>query len=265
MPHLIIERFRLFPDFLTSPRAAGRLESKSENAKAGAYLLEAAGASASFTFIAGSICFIPQYADNIATLFAGCVLFIIGSAIYCFICTATLSEALLRGVSNYEIWENAMYLAGSVLYVVGSVLYIPSRVDIIEMSMVSVALSQVCDLSNIKDRQYFGTVLFIAGSLLFVVAAFVNALNPRRSDETSSRLVTGTTSCYMIGSLLFAVGSVTFLPKFGCTLDLLALGAWCFIWGSSLFLLGDLLSFCRVVHHYNSIGDKGSDQRSLIA
>lgn len=266
MPHLIIERFRLFPDFFTSPRATGRLESRTENAKAGAYLLEAAGAAASCIFIAGSICFVPQYADNVATLFAGCILFIIGSAIYCFICTATLSEALLSSrCSNWEIWENGMYLAGSVLYVVGSVLYLPTRVDIIEMSMMSVSLSQVCALSNIKDRQYYGTVLFIAGSFFFVVAAFVNALNPRRSDETSSRLVTGTTSCYMIGSLLFAVGSVAFLPKFGCTPDLLALGAWCFIWGSTFFLLGDILSFCRVAHHYNSVGDKGSDQRSLLA
>lgn len=265
MPHLIIERFRLFPDFLTSPRATGRLESKTENAKAGAYLLEAAGAAASCIFIAGSVCFVPQYADNVATLFAGCILFIVGSAIYLFICTATLSEALLCGFSNYEIWENAMYLAGSLLYLVGSVLYLPARVDIIEMSMMSISLSQVCALSNVKDRQYYGTVLFIAGSFLFVLAAFVNALNPRRSDETSSRLVTGTTSCYMIGSLLFAVGSVAFLPKFGCSPDLLDLGAWCFIWGSTFFLLGDMLSFCRVVHHYNSIADKGSDQRSLIA
>ncbi|CAK0833716.1 unnamed protein product [Prorocentrum cordatum] len=265
MPHLVIERFRLFPDFLTSPRSTGRLESRTENAKAGAYLLEAAGAAASCIFIAGSICFVPQYADNIATLFAGCMLFIIGSVIYCFICTVTLSEALLRRCSNYEIWENAMYLAGSALYVVGSVLYLPARVDIIEMSMMSISLSQVCALSSIKDRQYYGTVLFIVGSFLFVVAAFVNALNPRRADETSSRLVTGTTSCYMIGSLLFAVGSVTFLPRFGCTPDLLALGAWCFIWGSAFFLLGDILSFCRVIHHYNSIVDKGSDQRSLLA
>jgi len=267
MPHLITERFRRFPEVLTLPLSTGRLEWKTANARLGAYLLEAVATAASCIFIAGSVCFMPHYAENLATLYAGCMLFIIGSGLYCLICTATLSEALMLkgGGGNYEVWENALYLVGSALYLVGSILYLPARVGVVHMSMLSVSLSQVCDNSKLSDGQHLATWLFVVGSFLFVLAAFLNALNPRRSDETSSRLLTATTSSYMIGSLLFAVGSIAFLPRLGCGEDLVDLGAWCFVAGSAFFLLGDVLSLCRTSHVFRCAADKGSDQRGLLA
>jgi len=47
------------------------------------------------------------------------------------------------------------------------------------------------------------------------------------------------------GSLLFALGSLAFLPHLGCTEGMVSIGAWNFIVGSGLFLTGSIVSLYR--------------------
>jgi hypothetical protein len=267
MPHLIIERLQKFPELLVLPLHTH--VDRIANVQFGAYALEVLAVSASCIFLAGSICFLPKYAEDTVVLYAGCWLFIIGSALYCIICAATLTEAILhkrdKETNGYEIAESILFLTGSILYLIGSILYIPAKIEIVEMSLVGLSLGQSCAVAHFSDREFLATVLFIVGSCLFVLGAFFNALNPRRFDETSSRLLTASSSIYMIGSVLFATGSIALLPHLGCGEDLMGIAAWSFIVGSVFFLVGDALSFYRTVHVFRGHTDKNGDQCGLLS
>jgi len=93
--------------------------------------------------------------------------------------------------------------------------------------------------------EFEGTILFVVGSLFFCFAAFANALNQRKFEESVAVLLTAITSLYMAGSLLFVMGSIAFLPNLGCNEQMLTIGAWCFIVGSGFFVIGAVLSFWR--------------------
>jgi len=247
MPHLLTNRSRTFPQPPSWPLPKIRAN------RYGALMIEVLEVTAGCIFVAGSICFLPRYSKSLLLFDRGCSLFIFGSILYCVLCTVTFLEALtLKGAAAVEVWENLMYLAGSSMYLVGSILYMPAEAQFENLvenlnphAAKVLSLSQFCEYFGVPESQHLGTELFISGSVLHVFAAFTNAWNQQRFDQWSNRLLSAVTSLYMGGSILFGIGAIAFLPTLGCSEELVGLGAWCFIGGSTLFLTGGALSLWR--------------------
>lgn len=233
MPHLLVDRIRA--NLILTRKSYPLL----------AYAIEIVDILGGVLFLVGSACFLPPYSHDLQIFLAGCIIFVVGSAFYVVVCTFTLAEAYVeKGVCSWEFCENSLYLLGSWLYLIGTVFYWPEDAQIVDVV-------QQCSLAqyyNLFSPEFEGTLLFIAGSGLFTMAAFTNALSQRTSDELASRLLTAVTTLYMIGSILFVVGSVAFLPDHGCDGAMIRLGAWTFIVGSALFLVGAVLSLYRTHH-----------------
>eukprot|EP00449_Zooxanthella_nutricula_P041610 CAMPEP_0198608336 /NCGR_PEP_ID=MMETSP1462-20131121/155846_1 /TAXON_ID=1333877 /ORGANISM="Brandtodinium nutriculum, Strain RCC3387" /LENGTH=302 /DNA_ID=CAMNT_0044340143 /DNA_START=398 /DNA_END=1302 /DNA_ORIENTATION=- len=141
--------------------------------------------------------------------------------------------------------EKALYVVGSVIFAVGSFYFEhPSSVD----HRIS------------ADREaimLWATTMFVVGSVIFVLAAFLNALSLTSSSSlTFGKWSIATCSLYEFGGILYVIGSVCFMPGFmGCSTTLGAthnsgmevLGAWCFIVGSVFYVLGTILEFMKTV------------------
>lgn len=247
MPHLLIERLRHTPLVVCFP---SRKESPLY-----AYCIEFLDILAGVVFVWGSVCFLPHWAKDLHTFLLGCVLFVVGAAIYCMICSFTVAEALLeKGFASFETWENALYLGGSWIFLAGTILYWPSKAHyeyINELKEYSLG-----QYFNLFEPEFEGTLLFMIGSAMFAFAAYFNALSQQRFDEWTSRMLTAISSLYMAGSILFVMGSVAFLPHLGCSEQMVEIGAWMFIVGSVLYLIGGLLSLWRTHIVVNSSSDE---------
>jgi len=267
MPHLLIERIREFPLLLNF--------SVRKEIPAVHYLIEVLDIAAALIFILGSICFLPSYARDVHTFVKGCELFVIGSIVYVLICGFTLGEAVThKGFWTFEAFENLLYLVGSSVFFVGTLLYWP---DVHVTSFLNTRVQDytrlvqydpgfasskdhqwrlfsaaVCEVNKF-DREFSGSIYFIVGSVLFAFAAYANALNQRKFDGTVAVLHTAVTTLYFAGSLLFALGSVAFLPHLGCQEGMVTIGAWNFIVGSALFLVGSLVSLWRTTLVLNMV------------
>lgn len=229
MPHLLVERLREFPKFFTSN-----------------ILIEVLDITAGVIFVIGSVCFLPEYEHELQVFLFGVISYVVGSAIYVGICTATVTESIATaGLMSFEAAENALYLVGSWVFFWGTFLYWPKKADtdIIE-TMKEISVGQQL---NLFSPEFEGTILFIVGSAMFAFAAFVNALNQRRFEDLIGKLLTAVTSLYMAGSILFCMGSVAFLPDLGCNEQMLRIGAWCFIIGSLFYTIGGCLSLYRTI------------------
>mmetsp|Transcript_101371 Transcript_101371/g.327143 ORF Transcript_101371/g.327143 Transcript_101371/m.327143 type:complete len:257 (+) Transcript_101371:65-835(+) len=246
MPHLLIERVRSCPALHGVPGL------RVERSGLGACLIEVVDIVAAVIFVAGSICFLPSYAVSLKTFILGCYLFVLGSVLYCLICGFALAEALAtKGVAAFEVLENGLYLLGSAMFLVGSLLYLPPDHQYRLMPDMGgpMSLGQICETVTFLEKQFAGAVLFVTGSMLFTGAAFGNLLKRRKADDW---ILSAVASLYMAGSVLFAVGSLAFIPRLGCGEQLLLLGAWGFIVGSALFLLGGCLSLWRTLRVLSS-------------
>lgn len=245
MPHLLIDRIRA--NIFVTRKGYPWL----------AYSLEAVDIVGAVLFIVGSVCFLPPYSHDMEVFLAGCIIYVVGSALYLIVCMFSMLEAYIeKGPESMEFYEHLMYVIGSWVFFVGTVFYWPE-----EAHHHTVQYVQQCSLAqyfNLLSPEFEGTLLFIAGSVLYAMAAFTNALNQRMSDDRASRLLTLVTCSYMIGSILFIVGSVAFLPEIGCGIALVSVGAWTFIIGSAFFLLGSLVSLYRTHHMLNSHVNEGS-------
>jgi len=240
MPHLLIERLRSFPSLGSFTSPLNRKEYP-----AGAFVLEVLDITAGLIFVVGSVCFLPPYSDDVDVFLAGCILFVIGGLFYLLICSCTFFEALsLKGLWTLECAENGLYLCGAWLFLIGTFLYWPSEARYRHIEKFKdMSLGQYF---NLFEPEFEGTILFIIGSVMFAFAAFFNALNQREFDEWTSKLLSAITSLYLGGSLLFAMGSVAFLPNLGCNQQMQKIGAWGFIIGSVLFVIGGCLSLWRI-------------------
>lgn len=201
---------------------------------------------AGIIFVVGSYCFLPQFSKDVPVFLAGCILYVIGGAIFMGISIYTLVEALVHHRSfTMEVFENILYVIGSWLFLAGTVLYWPKKAhyDYIE-EMKDFSLGQYF---NFFSPEFEGTIMFALGSVLFAFAAFTNALNHRKFEEEMSQMLTAVTTIDMAGDMLFIIGSVAFLPDLGCNSKMLAIGAWAFIAGSVLFVVGALISMYRTL------------------
>mmetsp|Transcript_26716 Transcript_26716/g.61511 ORF Transcript_26716/g.61511 Transcript_26716/m.61511 type:complete len:281 (+) Transcript_26716:150-992(+) len=265
MPHLLIDRLRsnplLGPYVLTADDEEkqeghdGAERPRKRRGIACALVIEMLDIIAALVFIFGSICFLPKYAHEVSIFLDGCALFVAGGAIYVLISFFTSLEAIRHcGCFSLETCENMLYLVGSVFYLIGTVLYWPDKAHtygIAELKSMSLGV-----YFNLFSPVFEGTMLFIVGSLLFALAAFINGLNLHEHDHEdikSRQLLTATTMCYLIGSVLFAVGSVALLPALGGTDAMEASGAWCFIIGSAFYELGSCVSLGRTLRLHRGL------------
>mmetsp|Transcript_88191 Transcript_88191/g.205194 ORF Transcript_88191/g.205194 Transcript_88191/m.205194 type:complete len:262 (-) Transcript_88191:62-847(-) len=249
MPHLLITRIRSVPRICCP---FSRLDVPTGRNACCAYLLEGLDILGGVAFIAGSACFLPCFSHQLHVFLTGCGLFVMGSLIYCGICTFSLIESVReKGFRTFEACENALYLVGSGVFVVGTIMYWPPEAHHkgIEWLVESISLGVYF---NLFTPEFEGTLLFILGSFLFVCAAFVNGLDQQTFDSSESRLLGATTSLYMAGSLLFVMGSVAFLPDMGCSEQMLTVGAWCFVAGSVLYTVGSVISLVRTARFFSN-------------
>lgn len=238
MPHLLVERIRSVPLF------CARRWSRSNAACA--YFVEFLDIFAGFVFLVGSGCFLPAFSHQLDMFLIGCGLFAIGSAMYLGISLFTLTEAIReKGTYTFESCENGLYVAGSLAFLVGTVLYWPESKYYRYVSMGWAKAFSIGAYLNWFSPEFEGSLLFVLGSLLFAAAAFINGLSQRCFLTAEARLLTATTSLYMAGSLFFVMGSVAFLPELGCNDQMIAIGAWCFVIGSTFFEVGGVVSLLR--------------------
>lgn len=245
MPHLVVERIRsvgaLCPCGMCV-RCPGRPKRRDAVC---AYTLEFLDILGCLTFLIGSVCMLPCFSGNLPVFLVGCALFIVGSVCFFGICCFCMTEAVrAKSWNSFEVCENALYLIGSCVFVAGTVLYWPPEAHHAHVNWLVRRLS-LGVYFNLFTPEFEGTVLFIFGSVLFALAAFVNGLDQRAFNTVASQMLTATTSLYMGGSLLFVMGSVAFLPDLGCNERMFELGAWCYVVGSSLYLLGSMISLLR--------------------
>merc|ERR1712048_823059 len=92
-----------------------------------------------------------------------------------------------------------------------------------------------------------GTWMFIAGSAMFTLAAFLNALRLVTSHLTFTTWAVATCSIYELGGICFVMGSVCFMPNQGCGEGMELMGAWLFIIGSAAYVVGGIIQIMMTV------------------
>lgn len=240
MPHLLIERLRLFKplDFLSVRPVDFPYQE---------FFIELLDFAAAVIFVIGSVCFLPQYEKILPIYLAGCALFVVGAVIYLAISLFTLLEAWQhhKGWSS-EVIENCLYVAGAWVFLIGTILYWPEKAQYEHIELMKdYALGQYF---NLFTPQLEGTILFIVGSFLFAFAAVTNALNHRNFERDLSNLLIGVTAADLAADILFIVGSVAFLPDIITdNHKAIFFGAWAYIIGSMLLVFGSLISMYRTI------------------
>jgi uncharacterized metal-binding protein len=128
-------------------------------------------------------------------------------------------------LTAHHTWETINVIAyeiGGLIFVVGSVLFLPKY----------------------SDYEAEGSWLFIVGSILYLIVTFHDGIELFFNKEATLALFVDSTAAltYVLGSITFIIGSVFFLP----TVDKTVAGAWCFIWGSVLFILGAIMNAFQI-------------------
>jgi hypothetical protein len=245
MPHLLIERIRTYPAICPcASRAKGSGFALSRRDTACAYVVEIVDITAALIMLIGSACFLPTFSSDREIFLVGCVTFVIATSAYLALSIFTLCEAIYeKGLESLEACENSLYVAGSLLFNAGTVLYWPEEANW-PMTLASRELAPG-QYFNWFSPEFEGTVLFIIGSLLFAMASYVNGLSQTKFDTPIRKMFVATTTCYMVGALLFVMGSVAFLPELGCGQRMEELGAILFLFGSLFYLIGGVISLIR--------------------
>eukprot|EP00931_Biecheleriopsis_adriatica_P102956 TRINITY_DN77859_c0_g1_i1.p1 TRINITY_DN77859_c0_g1~~TRINITY_DN77859_c0_g1_i1.p1 ORF type:complete len:288 (-),score=45.87 TRINITY_DN77859_c0_g1_i1:30-893(-) len=241
MPHVVSERIRAAP--FSDRTKDGASEAKARALRKANIVIEGIELAANLIFLVGSAMFLHPFAHNMTAFLVGCGLFIIGSVMYVSITLYTLCEAVSYHENNwnFEFVEHLLFLLGALMFLIGTVMYWPPEVDRFQLNWLKTHLS-LGVYFNLFSTQFEGTIFFMIGSALFAFASFVNGLNQRTFDTVASKLMTATTSLYLGGSLMFTMGSVSFLPDLGCSDAMVQIGAWLFVIGSAMFVLGSLTS-----------------------
>ncbi len=133
-----------------------------------------------------------------------------------------------RGNLTWETINTTVYLAGGVMFIWGSVLFFPQP-------------------ESVSDR---GAWVFFFASLMYVAVTGHDLLEVVRYRATLQRTLTiwnryeaWAALSYLVGSVLFAAGSVFFLNAVGWY----AAGSWTFIIGGLLFVFGAVINVLEVV------------------
>jgi len=139
----------------------------------------------------------------------------------------TADRSDLRAQFRWETINAVAYKLGGLVFIAGSILFFP-------------AFEAYADI---------GAWTFFAGSLIYLVVTVHDLLEVRRHWRKASPpdrwqlLDHIAASSYVWGTILFTVGSVFFLSDVGW----IDAGAWCFIIGSLLFVLGACINVLQIV------------------
>lgn len=245
MPHLLIERIRSTPAICPCGRRYkdGKPVRLRDNS-ACAYTIEVVDIISGLVVLIGSACFLPSFARDKEIFILGCGLFVAGTTGYLIISIFTLAEAMYeKGIESLEACENALYVAGAMLFNAGTVLYWPDGANW-PLIVASKDLSPG-QFFNWFSPEFEGTILFIIGSIFFAMASYVNGLNQRDFDTPVRKMLAAATTCYMVGALLFIMGSVAWLPELGCGQRMEEFGAIMFLLGSLMYVIGGVISLIR--------------------
>lgn len=124
-------------------------------------------------------------------------------------------------------------LANGILYIVGGITFV---------------VGSVCFLPKYEDWFDVGAWIFFGGSLVYLVVTgqdLWESINYLRSQTLLSIwdwLEFLAANVYVIGTLLFIIGSLFFLSE----IDMIVAGSWCFILGSFLFLIGACINIVEI-------------------
>lgn len=268
MPHLLVERHRAPIFWADDQLDGGKEHAERERQREWKWTLavEIAEILSGIVFTVGSICFFPSMSEDISVFKFGCTCFIGGSVVYAAISMYTLMEAVgFTGFFALEPLENMLYWLGSVAFLVGTVLYWPTSLpdagdsmDFMEGGQMPRNFQAVSVYVNNFSPAFEGSILSIIGCLFFALAAFVNALNMRYLHSLSSQLLTAVTSFYMLGALLFVMGAIAFMPDYGCSASMVAMGAWAYTIGSGFYTIGSCISLYRSATLEDDIEECGS-------
>jgi hypothetical protein len=136
-------------------------------------------------------------------------------------------SADLRSQFRWETINTVFYKIGGIVFMIGSILFFP-RFEV---------------YANI------GAWTFFFGSLLYLVVTghdMAEVLRYRRKGNSTSRQQNfefTAAASYLIGTLLFTTGSLFFLSQVGWLIP----GAWCFVIGSLLFVLGACINVLQII------------------
>jgi len=137
------------------------------------------------------------------------------------------SRSDVRAQFRWETINAVAYKLGGVIFVIGSVLFFP----------------------RFEEYADLGALVFFGGSLIYLVVTVHDLLEVRRAwretDRHGRALVLDLVAAYgyVWGTVMFTIGSVFFLSWVGWY----TAGAWCFILGSALFVLGACVNVLQVV------------------
>ena len=133
----------------------------------------------------------------------------------------------LRSQFRWETINAILYKIGGVLFIIGSIFFFPR-------------FEAYADL---------GAWVFFVGSLVYLVVTVHDLAEVRhhwrlsKSHDRETILEYAASASYVWGTVLFTVGSVFFLSSVGW----LKAGAWCFVSGSLLFVLGACINVLQIV------------------
>ena len=133
----------------------------------------------------------------------------------------------LRSQFRWETINAILYKIGGVLFIIGSIFFFPR-------------FEAYADL---------GAWVFFVGSLVYLVVTVHDLAEVRhhwrlsKSHDRDTILEYAASASYVWGTVLFTVGSVFFLSSVGW----LKAGAWCFVIGSLLFVLGAGINVLQIV------------------
>lgn len=139
----------------------------------------------------------------------------------------TRGSAELRAQFRWETINAVVYKVGGVVFIVGSVLFFP-RFD---------AYADI------------GAWTFILGSLLYLVVTLHDLAEVIRYRSTivhptlASDVDLIAAAAYLTGTILFTGGSIFFLSQVGWVI----MAAWCFVIGSSMFVVGACINVLQIV------------------
>jgi len=139
----------------------------------------------------------------------------------------TASSADIRAQFCWETINAVAYKLGGLVFIIGSILFFP-------------AFEAYADV---------GAWTFFAGSLIYLLVTVHDLLEVRRNWRESSVPRTGrvldsiAALSYVWGTILFTVGSIFFLSAVGWV----TAGAWTFVIGSLLFVLGACVNVLQIV------------------
>jgi len=227
---------------------------------------------ASAMMVGGSLDFFPGV--SAVRYLEGCQLYVVGSTIYLLLALFAAHEVLEDARLNRTpvppaaMVEQALYVTGSILFLAGTVLFTPD----VPLSAAPTPGTVNFPLGSfgtlLWGQQYYitggalpsppdsslflGDELFVLGSILFSVAAFISALlavSEEASTPLRREVSVAVASLYELGGVSFVVACLGFVPA--STLGISACpegasnlhygGAALFLGGSCLYLAGSML------------------------